>query len=388
LDAAVLEPELTPDPSGPAGESKRKVQMANAVVLEDLDRIHATVAQRDRFDGAVIVVTGCAGFLGFYFLQYMVRYGDRLGIRKVIGLDTFLLEKPKWLQQLADEFPSLLDLRTFDVSKDDIAKIEGASEARYVVHGASIASPTFYRLYPLVTIDANIWGLRHLLDFYRDSRSLNGLLFFSSSEIYGDPDPDHVPTDEEFRGLVSCTGPRACYDESKRFGETLCWVYAKQYQIPVTIARPFNNYGPGMRIDDKRLPADFAKCVLENKDIVILSDGKPTRTFCYVTDAISGYLACLLYGEYDYFNIGIEKPETSVRNFAKIYQTAGKEIFGYRGAVNYDTSDDPEYMTDNPNRRCPVIRKAREKLGYNPQILVEEGVSRFLQYLKYEGSNQ
>ena len=359
--------------------------MPNPIVLEDLERMHAAVGRREKFDGATVVVTGCAGFLGFYFMQYLVRYAEKLGITKVIGLDTFLLEKPEWLQGLAAEFPQVLDLRAFDISKDDVGTVEGAAEARYVIHGASIASPTFYRMYPVETIDANIWGLRHLLDFYRGKDTLKGFLFFSSSEIYGDPDPQHIPTDEEYRGLVSCTGPRACYDESKRFGETMCWIYAREFGMPLTIARPFNNYGPGMRIEDKRLPADFAKCVLENRDIVILSDGKPTRTFCYVSDAVTGYLMCLLHGKYDYFNIGTEKPETAVRDFAKIYQAAGAEIFGYSGEVHYETSDDPDYMTDNPNRRCPVIAKARDTLGYDPQILVEEGVRRFLQHLKHEG---
>ena len=359
--------------------------MTNPIVLEDLKRIHAAVGHREKFDGATVLVTGCAGFLGFYFLQYLVRFADRLGIKNVIGLDTFLLDKPKWLEDLARQHPERMDLRAFDISRDDIALVRGAEEARYVIHGASVASPTFYRKYPVETIDANIWGLRRLLDFYRGKRSLKGFLFFSSSEIYGDPDPASVPTDEEYRGLVSCTGPRACYDESKRFGETICWVYARQYDMPLTIARPFNNYGPGMRLEDKRLPADFAKCVLEKRDIVILSDGTPTRTFCYVADAATGYLLCLLHGKYDYFNIGIEKPETTVRDFAKIYQAAGAEILGYQGAVHFETSEDPDYMTDNPNRRCPVIRKAREHLGYNPQILVDEGVRRFLRFLKHEG---
>ncbi len=359
--------------------------MVNPIVLEDLERIFATIRDRDKLDGSTIVVTGCAGFLGFYFIQFLVRYAEQLRIRKVIGLDTFLLNKPKWLQSVADEFPERLDLRVFDVSKDDISTIPGAVEARYVVHGASVASPTFYRRYPVETIDANIWGLRRLLDFYRGKETLKGFLFFSSSEIYGDPDPAHIPTDEAYRGLVSCTGPRACYDESKRFGETICWVYAKQYDMPLTIARPFNNYGPGMRIDDQRLPADFAKCVIENRDILILSDGKPTRTFCYVSDALSGYLLCLLHGEYDSFNIGIERPEIAVSDFAKIYQKAGAEICGYRGKVHYEISNDPDYMTDNPNRRCPVISKARERLGYDPKVLVDEGVRRFLQFLKNEG---
>ena len=358
--------------------------MPNPIVLEDLERMHATIGPRDKFNGATVLVTGCAGFLGFYFMQYLVRYAGELGVRKVIGLDTFLLDRPRWLQELAEEHGDLLDLRTFDISKDDVSAVQGAAEARYVIHGASVASPTFYRMYPVETIDANIWGLRSLLDFYRGKDTLKGFLFFSSSEIYGDPDAANIPTDEEYRGLVSCTGPRACYDESKRFGETMCWIYAKQYGMPLTIARPFNNYGPGMRVEDKRLPADFAKCVLEDRDIVILSDGKPTRTFCYVSDAVTGYLLCLLHGEYDYFNIGTETPETAVRDFARIYQAAGKEIYDYKGQVHYETSDDPDYMTDNPNRRCPVIAKAREKLGYDPQILVDEGVRRFLQHLKHE----
>lgn len=359
--------------------------MANPIVLEDLERMYSIVGRRDRFEGSTIIVTGCAGFLGFYFLQFLVRKADDLGIKKVVGLDTFLLDKPKWLTDLAEEFPAILDLRAFDISKDDIATVDGAADARFVIHGASIASPTFYRQYPVETIDANIWGLRHLLDFYRGRDTLKGFLFFSSSEIYGDPDPQFIPTDEEYRGSVSCHGPRACYDESKRFGETMCWVYAKQYGMPVTVARPFNNYGPGMRLGDKRLPADFATCVTENRDIVILSDGTPTRTFCYVSDAVTGYLLCLLHGQYDYFNIGIEKPEIMVKDFAKLYQQAGAEVYGYSGQVFYEQSDDPEYMTDNPNRRSPIITKARTILGYDPQILVEEGIGRYLRFLKHEG---
>jgi UDP-glucuronate decarboxylase len=359
--------------------------MSNPIVVEDLERIHSIIAKRDRFQDSTVLVTGCAGFLGFYIMQYLVRNSAALGVRRVIGLDTFMLDKPQWLTALAAEFPNTLDLRAFDISRDDIAAIKGADEARYVIHGASIASPTFYRLYPVETIDANIWGLRRLLDFYRGNDALKGFLFFSSSEIYGDPETQFVPTDEEYRGSVSCTGPRACYDESKRFGETICWIYAKQYGMPITVARPFNNYGPGMRVTDKRLPADFALCVLEGRDLIMLSDGTPTRTFCYVSDAVTGYLLCLIHGEYDYFNIGVEKPEIMVRELARIYQTAGAEIFGYAGAVHHGRSEDPDYMTDNPNRRSPKIDKARRVLGYDPQVLVEEGVRRYLRFLQREG---
>jgi UDP-glucuronate decarboxylase len=361
------------------------MNVANSVLQEDLVYIHARIHKLDRFKGATVVVTGCAGFLGYLFMQYFVRYAPELGITKVIGLDTFLLEKPAWLTLLAANHSNILDLRMFDISKDRIEQVTGAGDARFVIHAASIASPTFYRRFPLETIDANVWGMRRLLDFYADSTSLQGFLFFSSSEIYGDPDPRFIPTSEDYRGNVACVGPRACYDESKRFGETLCYVFAKTKSVPITIARPFNNYGPGMRLNDKRLPADFAKCVLENRDIVILSDGSPTRTFCYVADAVTGYLLCLLHGQFESFNIGVERPEIMVRELAEIYRQAGREIFDYRGSVHYEKSTDAEYLTDNPNRRCPVIAKAREKLGYDPTIIVDEGVRRYLAFLKAEG---
>lgn len=358
----------------------------NPILQQDLAHIHAVIGPKaaGRFQGATVVITGCAGFLGYYFTQYFLRHAKDLGVRKVIGLDTFLLDKPAWLMALAAEYPTLLSLHAFDISRDSLVDIDGAAEAAFVIHGASIASPTFYRQYPLETIDANIWGLRSLLDLYRGKSSLKGLLFFSSSEIYGDPDAKSIPTGESYRGNVACTGPRACYDESKRFGETLCYVFAKKYGVPITVARPFNNYGPGMRVGDKRLPADFARCVLENRDIVILSDGTPTRTFCYISDAITGYLLCLLHGEFDAFNIGVEKPEIMVREFAEIFRAAGAEATGYAGAVKYEKSADPEYMTDNPNRRCPVIAKARATLGYAPQVLVDEGVRRYLKFLVHE----
>ena len=145
---------------------------------------------------------------------------------------------------------------------------------------ASIASPSFYRKYPIETLDANIWGLRRLLDFYCE-KNIRGLAFYSSSEIYGDPTPENIPTPETYRGNVDCQGPRACYDEAKRFGETMCYLFHQKYNMPITIIRPFNNYGPGVRLNDARVLADFANAVRQNKDIVMFSDGSPTRTFCY-----------------------------------------------------------------------------------------------------------
>ena len=219
------------------------------------------------------------------------------------------------------------------------------------------------------------------MDFYKN-KNLTGFLFFSTSEIYGDPAPDKVPTDENYNGNVSCIGPRACYDESKRFCETLCKLFAQNYNMPIGVVRPFNNYGAGMKITDKRVPADFAKNIVDGKDITILSSGTPRRTFCYIADSVAGYLKILLHGKYDYFNIGIDKPEISIAEFAEIYRKAGQKIYNYKGKVIYAESDDKDYLTNNPQRRCPNIDKARKILGYNPTILVEEGVERFLTFVK------
>ena len=356
----------------------------NKVVLKDLDYIHECLSEHhNKMSGSTILMTGCGGFLGFYMMQYLVSYASKLEIKKVIGLDNFIIQKPDWLAELEEKFPSVLKLYNFDISKDNIENLEYVSEVDFVIHAASIASPIFYRQYPLETLDANIWGLRQLLDFYnRDT--LKGFLFFSSSEIYGDPASDMIPTDEEYNGNVSCNGPRACYDESKRFGETMCSIYAEQFNMPITIARPFNNYGPGMRLTDRRLPADFAKAVMDGKDIDILSDGTPTRTFCYVADAVVGYFFCLFYGKYDYFNIGIEVPEISVKEVAEVYVKSAKDILNLDLKVTYKISDDKDYMTDNPNRRSPKIDKARKYLKYDPKITLEDGVNRYISFLSEE----
>jgi UDP-glucuronate decarboxylase len=336
-------------------------------------------SERRKFENASLLLTGACGFLGYYFMRFFQGKGRELGVRKVIALDNFMLGAPEWVKDFEED--SFFNIVKFDVISDKIESVQGASDVDYVIHMASVASPTFYRKFPIETLDANIWGLRRLLDFYK-SRNLKGFLFFSSSEIYGDPDEGHVPTSEDYCGNVSMTGPRACYDESKRFGETMCMLFGQKYGMPIGVARPFNNYGPGMRVNDKRVPADFAKAILEDKDIHILSDGTPTRTFCYVADAVAGYLKILLHGRYDYFNIGIEEPEISISRLAEIYAAVGREVFGYDKKVIYLPPKDGQYLTDNPQRRRPNIRKAREIVGYDPKVDVVSGVRRFLNFIK------
>lgn len=351
------------------------------IVQNDLDRIYNSLTgeEKSKFTGSIILLTGCAGFLGFYFLHFFARFREELGIAKIIGLDNFISGYPQWIAELGKQKNILF--YDFDVITGNIREIPEADKAVFVFHMASIASPAFYRIHPIETLDANIWGLRYLLEFYKDL-PIKGFVFFSTSEIYGDPDPKMIPTPEDYRGNVACIGPRACYDESKRVGETLCYLFAEKYNMPIRLVRPFNNYGPGMKLNDKRVPADFAKAILENRDIVMFSDGTPTRTFCYISDAVTGYLKALLYHRFDVFNIGIDEPEISIYTLAQFYQRAGQEIFGYKGELKFETSKDINYLKDNPNRRCPDITKARNLLGYNPLVHVEDGVRYFLEYVR------
>ena len=331
--------------------------------------------------GDRLLVTGGAGFLGYYMVRSVLRWNrgkePERQIRVTV-MDNFLRGVPEWLEE-ASGSPGLRIVE-HDATRpypDDVGSFE------WVIHAASIASPTFYRRYPIETMDANIWGLRRLLDRCRaqaeDGTPVKGLLFYSSSEVYGDPDPEHIPTPETYRGRVSFTGPRACYDESKRFGETLCVNFAQVHGLPIKVVRPFNNYGPGLALDDRRVIPDFARDILAGRDITLLSDGSPTRTFSYVADAVVGYYQALTRGRPgEAYNIGVDSPEVSMLELAEMMVRLGGELFGYEGRVVRAESDDPEYLTDNPDRRCPVIDKARDELGYEPEVGLEEGVRRSL----------
>jgi dTDP-glucose 4,6-dehydratase/UDP-glucuronate decarboxylase len=341
--------------------------------LRDAQQVIAELGRlNERFAGKTVLLTGAAGFLGSQFVHYFLQLNDSgaLGKRcRLIVWDNFVRGLPAWLGELQSH-PDLV------CEQKDIIQKHDYGRADFIVHAASIASPTFYRKHPIETMDANVIGLRNLLD-QALAKPVESFLFFSSSEIYGDPDPSHIPTAEDFRGYVSCTGPRACYDESKRYGETLCVNFWHAHRLPVKIVRPFNNYGPGLRISDRRVLPDFFRDVLSDKNIVLLSDGLATRTFCYSADAIQGYLRALLsecHGEP--FNIGTETPEISMRDLAQlVIDVSGKPL-----RVEYQTSDDPAYLTDNPVRRCPDISKARRFLNYLPKVSLEEGLRRTYEY--------
>jgi nucleoside-diphosphate-sugar epimerase len=355
---------------------------AEDVVRTDLEHIVGSAGRElAAMAGKRVLVTGGAGFLGYYLVQGMLAWNaahsGEDGLIDVTVLDSNVRGMPDWLLGHSGFGLSFVQHDIRLPLPDDLGHFE------YVVHAAGIASPTYYRMHPIETMDANITGLRFLLDrslaASNEGLATDGFLFFSSSEIYGDPPAGDIPTPETYRGNVSCTGPRACYDESKRYGETLCVNFARQYGLPVKIARPFNNYGPGLKITDRRVIPDFARDVLDGKDMALLSDGSATRTFCYAADAIVGYLKVLVGGRGgEPYNIGTESPEISMTELAeRIVKIAG-ELFDYQGSVVYSRSQEPDYLVDNPSRRCPLIEKASTELGYQPAVALDEGLTRSL----------
>jgi len=242
----------------------------------------------------------------------------------------------------------------------------------YIIHAAGIASPYYYRAYPLETLQVAIKGTQNMLERAKSHGAR--FTFFSSSEIYGDPDCDHVPTPESYRGNVSCQGPRACYDESKRVGETLCYIYHNTKGTCTNTIRPFNVFGPGMQEADYRVLPNFASRIKAGTPLLVYGSGVQTRTFCYITDAIVGFLKVILRGvPGEAYNIGNPDPEISMVDLVKRIESIVKKSIKY-SIVEYPDS----YPADEPSRRAPDIRTAQLQLGYRPVVDLDEGLRRFL----------
>ncbi len=342
--------------------------MMITTIREDAHAIAEAVGPGlSRLSGTTMLVTGAAGFLCGYLCDVLAVIGEERLERpvRVLALDNHLRGIPARLRHLEGN-PNVSLVR-----HDATQPYDPAEPVDWIVHGASVASPTYYREHPIETIDVNVNGTRHMLEL---ARSATSMIFLSSSEIYGDPDPAFIPTAESYRGNVSCTGPRACYDESKRLGETLCVAYHDKHKTPVKMIRPFNVYGPGQRLDDKRIVPDLMTAALRREPIVLFSDGRATRSFCYASDFIAGLLLVMLSdAEGEPFNIGNDE-EISIGDAARVMaEVAGDPPL----PVEFRVSPDAQYLVDNPQRRCPDLTKARA-LGFAPRIGVREGFRRTL----------
>lgn len=348
------------------------------LVQEDIATIaHSIGSEAERLDGKTILISGGAGFLGKYFLgvfDYLNKHVLTETCR-VISVDNFITGDRDPEFQVSDgEF-------ILDVWGDVTYPLPVREDIDYIIHAAGLASPVYYMKYPLETIESAVTGAKNLLELATKNK-LAGFLFFSSSEIYGDPDPKSVPTPETYHGNVSSVGPRACYDESKRLTETICTIYHQQHGIPVKIVRPFNVFGPGMKHDDRRVVPMFTYQLLNGETLSVHGDGHQTRTFCYITDAITGFLKVLLAGKAgEAYNIGNDDNEISMRDLAQIFV----DIVGEGASYNLIPYPDT-YPAGEPQRRCPDLAKARGELGFMPQVNFREGIDRFIRWCRTQES--
>lgn len=345
--------------------------MKTPIVTEDLRHIAQAVAQETKIlEGKTILISGGAGFLGKYFIGTFQELNG--GFLKnpctVISVDNYITGS-----RAAKSENSHVKQIEADITKP----LSVDEPVDYIIHAAGLASPFYYKKYPLETIEATITGAKNLLELAR-KKNVKSFLFFSSSEIYGDPDPRFVPTPETYRGNVSSTGPRACYDESKRLGETICMTHHQLYDIPVKIVRPFNVYGPGMKPDDYRVLPTFITRGLLGHPLPVHGNGVQTRTFCYIADAIIGFLKVLLSDKNgEIYNVGNDRDEIGMKALADIIV----EEIGNDSSVNLIEYPDT-YPPDEPQRRCPDITKIRTQLGYEPTVDLREGIKRSIAWYK------
>lgn len=354
--------------------------MANQSIIEqDVATIAAGIAPHAHLlSGKTVLISGGSGFLGKYFtavFDYLNKHMLEQPCR-LISVDNYITGERD------ENFSAFESKHILNVWGDVTYPLPVREDLDYIIHAAGLASPVYYMKYPLETIESAVTGAKNLLELARKNKNLQGFLFFSSSEIYGDPDPKAVPTPETYFGHVSAVGPRACYDESKRLTETICTIYNERFNVPVKVVRPFNIFGPGMKHNDRRVVPMFAHEVLNGQPITVHGDGAQTRTFCYITDAMIGFIKALLIGKAgEAYNIGNANNEIAMRDLATIFV----ELSNTGSHVSLIPYPDT-YPAGEPMRRCPDLTKAKEQLAYTATVDFRQGISRFLDWCRTQPS--
>lgn len=313
-----------------------------------------------------ILITGCSGFIGTYLINTLLN--DKIKNKfKIFGVD---IAPPKYIDNTKKKFffikRDLYNTRSFSIK----------NSIDLVIHLAGIPSPTYYKLKPLQTFYLNSELTKIFLEFAKQKKSR--FIYFSSSEIYGNPDAKNIPTTEEYEGRVSSLGDRSCYDESKRSGETYTWIYNDFYNVKTSIIRPFNFYGNGMKKNDKRVIPQFFNTALNKNKILPFGDGKQTRSYCHIIDAIPQIINVSFFGKDLVYNIGNPNEELSANNLAMII----KKILNSKNIKITPTSYPKSYPANEPLRRCPSILKLKKEFNYKPSINIEKGLLLFAQYAK------
>lgn len=313
-----------------------------------------------------VLVTGGGGFLGSWICKRLVSRGC-----SVICLDNWLTGNPANLADIIDD--PLLTVITGDIKNPDDLKRCGHVDE--IFNLACPASPIWYRLASIDTLETNVLGIYNILQYMlshpQDARPK--LLQCSTSEIYGDP-LEH-PQKESYWGNTNILGVRSCYDEGKRVAETFCYEYSAKMNLDIRVARIFNTYGPNMSIDDGRAVSNFIVQALRGDDITVYGDGTQTRSFCYVTDTINGLLRIMNGKRLKYVEpINIGNPvEITLLELA----THIKNITQAKGSIVFD-----KLPSDDPVKRCPDIERAKLWLDWEPQVDLSTGLVNTIEYFK------
>lgn len=309
-----------------------------------------------------IVVTGGAGFIGSHLCARLLEEGHT-----VLCVDNMLTGSAKNIATLGNH-PQFTFLQ-HDVTQP----FSFAAEA--IFHLASPASPVGYLEHPIETILVNSQGTYQMLQQARRQNAM--FLMTSTSEVYGDPLVH--PQREDYWGNVNPIGPRACYDESKRLGETLTMEYYRQYQANVRIVRIFNTYGPNSQLDDGRMIPNFVTQALQNKPLTIYGDGSITRSICYVSDLVEGLLLAMFHAHTagEVFNLGSTEEHT-VLEFAQTIMRLCKAS----SSILFEPS-----RIDDPERRRPNTSKAQQVLGWQTKVNTEEGLQRTIEWFSSQSTH-
>jgi nucleoside-diphosphate-sugar epimerase len=304
-----------------------------------------------------IVVTGGAGFIGSHLCARLLQEGHH-----VVCVDNLITGSKQNIESLCNS-PHFTFLR-HDVTQPF------ACEADAIFHLASPASPVGYMEHPIETILVNSQGTYQMLEMARKHHAL--FLIASTSEVYGDPLAH--PQREDYWGNVNPIGPRACYDESKRLGETVTMEYYRQFQVNVRIVRIFNTYGPNSQINDGRMVPNFITQALKNEPLTIYGDGNRTRSICYVSDLVEGLILAMFQpgtaGEV--FNLG-NPEEHTVLEFAHTII----RLCNASSSILFESS-----RIDDPERRRPDITKAQQMLGWQLKISMEDGLHQTIEWFR------
>jgi UDP-glucuronate decarboxylase len=331
--------------------------MIDALIRQDLLKIEEAV-KPDVFGGKKILVTGGAGFIGSWLCDILVNSGASVTV-----IDNFSTGQMKNIDHLRSHYD-------FQIIEADVSNFTFNAKFDFIFHMAAHASPDEYMAHPLETLHTSAFGTQRIAELARKSDST--LLFASTSEVYGDAEV--IPTPETYWGKVNPIGPRSCYDEGKRFAEALLMAYHRQYGLDIRVPRIFNSYGPRLREDDLygRALSRFILQALTNQPITVYGDGKQTRSFCYITDTVTGLLLLAVTSGADgqVVNLG-NTTEVSILELA--YKI--KEITKTKSEIEFSS-----IPKDDPKRRCPDTAKLTGLVDWKPCVAFNDGLKRAISW--------